>query len=292
MKKRLLLLLFEFIFLFANAQTILPPDSLLLTSPVGFKYIKHSENKGEKPQPGQVVLYHAKMRNGATVHLDTRTFAETPALEIPTAQSAKEWALPDIQVLLHLAKGDSATTFLRIDTLKTKPKGFANSDWIAYDIVCVDILDKADWEKGQPSEMLDFTAIQSEMDRLILAYKKKDTRKQMALERTASGIQYMILEEGSGNFPTSGRRVAVHYAAYLRHGTLVDNSIEANEPLWFTIGQGMVIEGWDEGIALLREGATAVFFIPSRLAYGEKGALPAVPPYSEMIYFIKLLKVE
>lgn len=292
MKNFILLFFINCISLFLSAQTVLPPDSLLSETPAGFKYIKHTEEKGARPQPGQVVLFHAQMRNGNTIHFSSRKNGGTPVIEIPESEEDREWSLSTVQLLLNMTKGDSATTFLRIDTLKTKPRGLENTAWIAYDVVCVDILDKSVWEERQAAEMLDILVINQLIDSLINIYKNRKIRTQLALQKTRSGLQYLILKEGSGNYPVEGQQVAVHYAAYLRHGRLVDNSIERNEPFWFPLGQGMVIEGWDEGIALLREGSEAVFFIPSRLAYGEKGALPAVPPHSEMVYFIKLLKVE
>lgn len=292
MKKFILIFFTNCIFLFLNAQTALPPDSLLSETPAGFKYIKHTEEKGARPQPGQVVLFHAQMRNGNAIHFSSRKNGSTPVIEIPESKEDKEWTLPTVQLLLNMAKGDSATTFLRIDTLKTKPRGLENTDWIAYDLVCVDILEKSVWEERQALELLSLSSINPLMDSLITAYKSKKIREQMPLQKTRSGLQYLILKDGSGNYPNEGKQIAVHYAAYLRHGRMVDNSIERKEPFWFPLGQGRVIEGWDEGIALLREGSEAVFFIPSRLAYGEKGALPAVPPHSEMVYFIKLLKVE
>lgn len=292
MKHILCVAILQCVFLSVSAQTILPPEGELSRTPLGFPYIRHTENEGERPQPGQVVVYHAQMRNGETVHVTSRQYENPPAIEIPTSRNADAWALPDVQVLLQMTEGDSATIFLRIDTVETKPRGFQNSDWIAYDIVCLDIVDKTEWEQQQAAKHLDFSEVNHLMDSLITAYKKRRTREKMPLLTTDSGLQYMILKDGSGNFPMPGQQVAVHYAAYLRFGRLVDNSIERSESFRFTLGKGQVIEGWDEGVALLREGSEAVFFIPSRLAYGEEGALPAVPPHSMMVYFIKLLAIE
>ncbi len=272
-------------------QTVLPPDEKLQETPLGFKYIKHTDKKGNKPQPGQVVLFHAQMRNGEQVHFSSRQYAKPPVIEIPESETAAEWSLPDVQVLLQLTKGDSATTFLRIDTVANKPRGFENSNWIAYDLVCLDIIDKAVWEKQQAAMQIDADRVDYLMDSLITAYQKKRTRSAMPLVDAGGGMQYMVLSDGDGNFPLPGQRVVLHYAAYLRQGRLVDRSI-GSEPFRFTLGEGQVIDGWEQGIPLLREGTEAVFFIPSRLAYGEEGALPAVPPYATMVYFIKLLSIE
>lgn len=279
------------IWIMLTGQTVLPPDEVLQETPLGFKYIKHTDNQGNTPQPGQVVLFHAQMRNGKKVHFSSRQYASTPAIEIPESDTATEWSLPDVQVLMQLTKGDSATTFLRIDTVANKPRGFENSDWIAYDIVCVDIMDKAVWEKQQAAMQVDADRVHQLIDSLLTVYQKKRTRSTMPLVDAGGGMQYLVLSDGDGNFPLPGQSVVLHYAAYLRQGRLVDRSI-GSEPFRFTLGEGQVIDGWEQGIPLLREGTEAVFFIPPRLAYGEKGVPPAVPPFATMIYFIKLLSIE
>lgn len=292
MKKGIIFLIFNLLIIKSSiAQTILPPDSLLATTPAGFKYIKHTQQQGEKPQVGQFVLYHAQMRNGDQVFFRSRKQEGESVVEMPAQAQEKEWKLATVQLLSLMSKGDSVTTFLRIDTLKNKPKSLANTDWIAYDIVCLDILDKAAWEERQASTQFDHAHLTLLMDSLIRAYKNKTTRAEMPIQSNRSGLKYLILKEGTGNFPTKGKNVAVHYAGYLRSGKLVDSSTETDKPFIFPLGQGMVIEGWEEGIATMREGSEAVFFIPPKLAYGEQGSPPNVPPHAEMIYYIKVLKV-
>lgn len=287
-------LLFSILILLGHsllAQTALPPDSLLATTPAGFKYIKHTSQTGERPQPGEFVLYHAQMRNGETAFYSSRKQGGEPVIEMPNPEQEKEWKMATTQLLLQMTKGDSVTAYLRVDTMKTKPKSLANTDWVAYDIVCLDIMSKMEWEKRQQADGVDHAQLLSLMDSIINAYKNKTTRAQMSLETTRSGLKYLILKEGSGNFPTKGKNVAVHYAGFLRSGKLVDSSTKEGKPFIFPLSEGIVIEGWDEGIPLVREGSEAVFFIPAKLAYGEQGSPPAVPPNAEMIYYIKIVKV-
>jgi FKBP-type peptidyl-prolyl cis-trans isomerase len=75
--------------------------------------------------------------------------------------------------------------------------------------------------------------------------------------RTDSGLEYEIQEEGTGAQPKPGDRVAVHYTGRFPEGRAFDSSLDRGEPLTFTLGRGEVIQGWDEGIALLREGGKA-----------------------------------
>ena len=113
------------------------------------------------------------------------------------------------------------------------------------------------------------------------------------LQSTESGLEYAILEEGSGKSPEAGEMVSVHYTGSLEDGTIFDSSIPRGEPIQFIIGTGQVIPGWDEGIALLNEGGKAVLAIPSELAYGEHGAGNGViPPNATLFFEVELVGVE
>ncbi|MGI9542423.1 MAG: FKBP-type peptidyl-prolyl cis-trans isomerase [Cyclobacteriaceae bacterium] len=85
---------------------------------------------------------------------------------------------------------------------------------------------------------------------------------------TSTGLQYVITEAGTGDQLVNGNVVQVEYEGRLLDGTVFDSSIDADPPFSFTLGQGQVIQGWDEGFALLKVGDKATLFIPSQLAYG------------------------
>lgn len=111
------------------------------------------------------------------------------------------------------------------------------------------------------------------------------------LTTTASGLQYVILEEGSGEKPEPGGIVEVHYTGTLEDGTKFDSSYDRGEPIQFVLGQGQVIPGWDEGISLLNVGDKAKFVIPPELAYGERGAGGVIPPNATLIFEVELVSV-
>jgi peptidyl-prolyl cis-trans isomerase A (cyclophilin A) len=111
----------------------------------------------------------------------------------------------------------------------------------------------------------------------------------MGMERTESGLYYSITREGSGNHPTKGSTVSVHYRGMLLDGTVFDSSYSRNEPIRFALGEGRVIAGWDEGIALLKKGAAAKLVIPSDLAYGTAGAGGVIPPHATLIFEVELV---
>jgi peptidylprolyl isomerase len=84
----------------------------------------------------------------------------------------------------------------------------------------------------------------------------------------------------------------VHYTGRLLDGTKFDSSLDRNDPIEFKLGQGMVIKGWDEGIALLKVGGKALLIIPSNLAYGSRGAGGVIPPFSPLTFEVELVSVQ
>lgn len=110
------------------------------------------------------------------------------------------------------------------------------------------------------------------------------------LKTTASGLQYMVITEGKGRQPTRENRVTVHYAGWLPDGTVFDASYRRGEPLTFALSG--VIAGWTEGVALMKEGAVYKFVIPAKLAYGEQGSPPAIPPNATLVFQVELIKVD
>ena len=119
----------------------------------------------------------------------------------------------------------------------------------------------------------------------------QDQGTEEGLLTTASGLQYVILEEGDGPFPQTGEIVSVHYRGTLADGAEFDNSFVRGEPIAFPLGEGKVIPGWDEGIALLRVGSKAKFIIPPELAYGAQGAGGVIPPNATLIFEVEFLDI-
>lgn len=106
---------------------------------------------------------------------------------------------------------------------------------------------------------------------------------------TTSGLQYEVLEEGTGIQPKATDRVMVHYTGKLIDGTVFDSSVERGEPAAFGVTQ--VIPGWVEALQLMKEGAKWRLFIPSNLAYGPNGAGGVIGPNATLIFDVELIKV-
>ncbi|THH41238.1 FKBP-type peptidyl-prolyl cis-trans isomerase [Neolewinella litorea] len=107
---------------------------------------------------------------------------------------------------------------------------------------------------------------------------------------TESGLQYEVLQEGSGASPSATETVKVHYHGTLIDGSVFDSSVERGQTIEFPLNR--VIRGWTEGLQLMKEGAKYRFFIPYDLAYGEQGSPPAIPPYAALIFDVELFEVK
>jgi len=108
---------------------------------------------------------------------------------------------------------------------------------------------------------------------------------------TASGLKYVDETVGSGDSPTRGKKVRVHYTGRLTNGKKFDSSVDRGQPFEFIIGVGQVIRGWDEGVATMKVGGQRQLIIPPELGYGSRGAGSAIPPNAELIFDVELLGV-
>jgi FKBP-type peptidyl-prolyl cis-trans isomerase len=117
-----------------------------------------------------------------------------------------------------------------------------------------------------------------------------ENAKKSGVKTTASGLQYEIVQEGSGANPKATDRVTVHYKGTLIDGTEFDSSYSRGQPVTFPLGN--VIPGWTEGLQLIKTGGKAKLYIPSNLAYGERGAGAKIGPNETLIFEVELISIE
>ena len=109
---------------------------------------------------------------------------------------------------------------------------------------------------------------------------------------TSSGLEYWEIKKGAGALAQAGKTVSVHYTGWLTDGKEFDSSLDAGDPIKFTLGIGQVIKGWDEGIAGMKVGGKRQLRIPPALGYGARGAGSAIPPNATLVFDVELMAVK
>ena len=110
------------------------------------------------------------------------------------------------------------------------------------------------------------------------------------VKTTESGLQYEVLNEGTGASPTPDQQVTVHYEGTLIDGTVFDSSYKRNSPATFGVTQ--VISGWVEALQMMKPGDKWKLTIPHDLAYGERGAPPSIPPFATLVFTVEMLSIQ
>lgn len=122
--------------------------------------------------------------------------------------------------------------------------------------------------------------------KFIANYLKKNSKAKI----TKSGLVYETLKEGTGKSPKATNTIEVHYHGTLINGNVFDSSVQRNKKIEFPLNR--VIQGWTEGLQLMKEGGKIKLIIPSELAYGDKGSPPKIPGGSTLIFEVELFTVK
>ena len=118
-----------------------------------------------------------------------------------------------------------------------------------------------------------------------------ENKNKEGVQTTESGLQYIVLKEGTGEKPTTSSKVKVHYHGTLLDGTVFDSSVDRGEPTEFGVTQ--VIKGWTEGLQLMNEGAKYKFFIPQNLAYGANPRQGGpIKPYATLVFDVEMMGIK
>jgi len=148
---------------------------------------------------------------------------------------------------------------------------------------------QAFFKKKQEAKMAEQKAVGDKNSQAGVAFLAENAKKD-GVKVTDSGLQYAVLVQGDGKKPVATDKVKVHYKGTLIDGTEFDSSYARGQPISFPLNG--VIKGWTEGVALMPVGSKYKFFIPSALAYGERGAGAKIGPNATLIFEVELLAIE
>ena len=271
---------------FAQAQKAVKYSKSKTT---GLSYVMHKSNKGPKLKLDDVVTLNLKyITSKDSLVFDSWKMGKPIQLKI--AKSSFKGDLMDGLTLLTV--GDSASFLINADSLFTKifgaprPAFIDSSSFLIFTVKVISTTTDA----ALKAEELKAEKENAMKENEVIAKYIAD--KQITPSKSSSGLMYIISEPGAGEQAQAGKTVKVHYTGRLLDGTKFDSSLDRNEPIEFKLGQGMVIKGWDEGIALLKVGGKALLIIPSDLAYGSRGAGGVIPPFSPLTFEVELVSVQ
>ncbi len=271
-------------------STSLDAQTDTLTTANGYRIINHTRHQGVHPKAGDYVTLHANTWLGDS--LMGSTAASGPRdLAIPQPEAMPKRAPVVYDALAMMVKGDSVTVLQMVDSILRPfiPESLKNESIVRYEFVLLDVVSGEEHERRELAKQTEMAArldaVATQTQQLAKDFKNGKVKKSQ-LQKTASGLQYVVHEPGTGALLQKGESVKVHYYGCLPDGKTFDESYSRGEALGFTIGE--MIPGFDEGMQLLRHGAKATLFIPSVLGYGEAGAGDVIPPNTDLIFYVEI----
>lgn len=272
-------------------------------SETGLYYAIHKENaSGKKGKVGDIMFCSMTLTlKGFEGKKDSVLFNSDEAADYPGGIKFIELLKPEyegdlMEGVANLHVGDSASFIVSSDSfflvsnkLKELPPGIQPGTELLFSFGVKDF--KSREETIELVQKLNQEQMNQLRDSEAADMKSYLDRKNITAKPTESGLIFVENEKGNGPKPKKGQKVTVNYSGYLLNGKKFDSSYDRNEPITFTLGQGEVIAGWDEGIGMMNVGGTSTLVIPSVLAYGSNGQ-GDIPPFAPLVFEVQLLNAE
>lgn len=257
----------------------------------GLMYIIHeSGNDTTVPRVGTFLDVILTYGTEDSLLFDSRTIPTKQKMQIPMTESVHVGDLYEGFALMH--PGDSASFKIIADSVWTKlfrmpsaPPEFDSVDYIYFHVKLKEVITADELNRRKEEEKALAMENETKDRAAYLAENYPDAKP------TESGLYYIRTKKGSGAKPKNGEKVKVHYTGTLLDGTKFDSSVDRGEPFEFPIGQGRVIKGWDEGIAMMQKGEKGILVIPSSIGYGPRGSGPVIGPYSTLVFEVELIDI-
>lgn len=254
-----------------------------------YKIVKDAPGT-KKPALGDVMTFHLKLRIGDSVLFNSREMNKNEP--VPYQVQAPAFKGDVSEGFMMLTAGDTASFRVSADSMQKA--GMMLPPWvelgkntkIQFDVKVVNVQTQAEMQAEAQTKAAAQTGID---DKLLQEYFAKNNIK---ATKTASGLYYKIDKAGSGPNAAPGQSVTMEYTGMTMDGTKFDSNVDPQfqhvQPFTFVLGQGQVIRGWDEGIALMNKGAKGTLYIPSPMAYGAQSPSPAIAPNSVLIFDVEV----
>jgi len=269
----------------ANGLTVEPLES-------GLYYIEIVPGTGKAIETGDIVTFHFNLM----LSDGTQVFSSYDKGEPMQLTCGKPFDTPGFDQGVSLMKKGGKAKFIVPSSIAFGQAGrgaiIPPYSTLIYDVEVTDVMTKSEFDKMQETqkkqqEMEKSLAKSQEMGKLQQYLKSNNIK----VQPTTSGLYYIETVKGTGAKAEPGKKVKVHYTGTLLDGTKFDSSVDRGEPFSFTLGQGQVIKGWDEGIGLMNVGGKATLIIPSSIAYEDRD-MGVIKPYSPLLFNVELIEVE
>jgi FKBP-type peptidyl-prolyl cis-trans isomerase len=254
----------------------------------GLEYRFLKRTQGKQAKVGSNITIHIITSVEDSIIFDSKKLNQNKAVPTPVTAPKHNGDLHEGFAMMHV--GEVALFRAPIDSVmrvKEQWPPFAKSgDRMMFQVELVSAKTKEDIEnEAKQAAQNDELAIKEYIAKNKLGKQVK---------KTASGLYYIITKKGTGANAKPGQTVSMNYDGSLLDGTKFDSNLDPAfkhvEPFKFPLGQGRVIKGWDEGIAMLNKGAKAKLIIPSRLAYGSRAAGEKIPANSVLVFDVEMLE--
>lgn len=283
----------------ANIEAYLKENNIFnaKVSPEGIYYVVETLGNGPSVNTGEFVSVHytGKLLNG-TIFDSSVERGEPITFKIGIGQVIQGW-----EKGIPLFKSGGKGTLYLPSSLAYGERGAGgiippNSPLI-FDIEVIETLDNATYMDRQRELQLKLQAAaeakraqQNKIDKEVIEKYVADNK--LNVQYTTSGIAYIITQEGEGEKIQPGQTATVHYTGKLLDGTKFDSSKDRNQPFPVQVGANRVIQGWEQGLQLLKKGGAATIILPSALAYGDRGAGGIIRPNTVLLFDIEVLDVK
>ena len=262
-----------------------------------YQFFKQN-NEAEQPKVGDLI----DMRIFGAVN-DTNIIVANSDNTLP--MEAPMFAGDFFEGLAMMHKGDSASFIVNIDSTFIKwfhqpslPEEFKSTDVMRFEVRLDDFYPESEYAARYSAKIK--KDIDSRIEKMKADHPDETataaqqlteflTNNKIEAQPTASGLYYVMTQEGNGEKPEPGQMAQVHYTGKLLDGTVFDSSIERGQPISFPLGVGQVIPGWDEGIMMMSKGEKGVLYIPYYLAYGDRQAGDKITPFSNLMFEVELV---